>query len=199
MLNNLKLNNIRITKISGICGILLPIVVFICIGFALSQSPWFNWTEHAISDLGIQGLSAIFFNSGMIIGGILAFVFSLGLIKTLQNKTGAYLLCLSSIALIGIGIFPETIYTIHVIFSTLFFVLIVMSLYVLGLTLRKNQSEKTIGILASLFAIIAMFSIIFLIPWEGIAIPETIICFPAFIWCMIYGAKMTVNKNNLTG
>lgn len=183
-------NNI-ITRIAGFCGILLPIVVLLCIGLALSHSPWFRFTEHAFSDLGIEGISAIFFNSGMILGGILALVFSLGLIKILQNKTGAYMLSLSSFAFIGIGIFPETVYTLHFIVSAAFFMLLAISFLIIGLTIIRDQSERTMGILATLFALIAICSTIFLIPWEGIAIPETLSCLPAFIWCMVYGVKMT--------
>ena len=187
--SNLEKN--RITRIAGICGILIPIVVLLCIGLAISHSPWFRFTEHAFSDLGIEGISAIFFNSGMILGGILALVFSLGLIKILQNKTGAYILSLSSLALIGIGIFPETVYTLHFIVSAAFFMLLAISFLIIGLTIIRDQSERTMGILATLFALIAICSTIFLIPWEGIAIPETLSCLPAFIWCMVYGIKMT--------
>jgi hypothetical membrane protein len=186
---NLEKN--RITRITGICGILIPIVVLLCIGLAISHSPWFKFTEHAFSDLGIEGISAIYFNSGVILGGFLALVFSLGLIKILQKKTGAYILSLSSLALIGIGIFPETVYTLHFIVSAAFFVLLAISFLIIGLTIIRDQSERTMGILATLFALIAIFSTIFLILWEGIAIPETLSCLPAFIWCMLYGIKMT--------
>lgn len=178
-------------RIAGICGILIPFVVFICIGIAMSYSPWFDWTKHALSDLGIEGISSLFFNSGIIIGGILSFGFSLGMIRSMENKIGAYILALSSLALIGIGIFPETIFTIHLIVSAAFFVLLAISLLIIGLTTRKNQSERTMGILAIIFALLAICSTIFLIPWEGIAIPESLSCFPAFIWCMMYGLKMS--------
>jgi hypothetical membrane protein len=181
----------QITKISGICGILIPIVVFLCIGIAMLYSPWFNWTKHALSDLGVGGISAIFFNSGMIIGGILAFIFSLGMIKLMDNKIGAYTLTLSSLALIGIGIFPETIFTIHFIVSASFFVLLAIALLTIGLTIKKNQSERHMGIIATVFSMVAFFSIALLLPWEGIAIPEALSCFPAFIWFLLYGIKMT--------
>jgi hypothetical membrane protein len=181
----------RITKVAGICGILIPIVVLMCIGLAMSHSPWFRFTKHAFSDLGVEGISAIFFNSGMIIGGILVLIFSFGLIKILTNKTGGYILSLSSFALIGIGIFPETVYILHFIVSAAFFVLLAISLLIIGLTIKRNKSERTMGILAALFAIIAICSTILLLPFEGIAIPEAVSSLPAFIWCMVYGVKMT--------
>ncbi|MGF3584148.1 MAG: DUF998 domain-containing protein [Thermoplasmatota archaeon] len=102
-----------ITKVAGICGILIPIVIFTGIGLAMVYSPWFEWTNHALSDLGVEGVSAFFFNNAMILGGVLTFMFSLGLMRFLSNKTGAYLLCASSLALIGIGLIPETIFYLH--------------------------------------------------------------------------------------
>ena len=179
-----------ITRIAGFCGILIPIVIFTGIGLAISQSPWFSWTEHALSDLGIEGISASFFNSSIVVGGILAFVFSLGLIKILSNKTGAHILSLSSLALIGIGLFPVTIYAPHIIVSAAFFVLLTITLLIIGLTLKRDQFERNMGKLASIFAILAIGSTIFPLTGKGIAIPEIITCFPLFIWCMIYGVKM---------
>lgn len=184
-----KLNNI--TKISGLCGVLSPAIIFICIGFAISNSPWFKWTHNALSDLGVEGLSALFFNSGMVFGGILALIFSIGLIKMLSNKTGAYALGLSSIALIGIGVFPENINVPHFVASAAFFILVTLSLIILGLTIKKDKFERNMAGLATVFALLALSSGFFLLPFEGIAIPESIVCFPAFIWCMIYGVKMT--------
>jgi len=189
-MQHLKLEQTMITRITGTCGVLLPVTVFICIGFALAHSPWFNWAHHALSDLGAEGTAAMFFNSGMILGGIFSFIFSLGLIKTLSNKTGAYILSLSSLALIGIGAFPETVFTPHFIASSTFFVLLTLSLLIIGLTIKQDKFERSMGALATLFAIFAIGSIILLLPFEGIAIPESLVCFPAFIWCMIYGLKM---------
>ena len=41
-----------IIKLSGICGIMLPIVIISGLLLALPRAPWFSWTENAISDLG---------------------------------------------------------------------------------------------------------------------------------------------------
>lgn len=193
MLINLFSSEVRIKRISGVCGILIPVIIFICIGIALYYSPWFIWTKNALSDLGVEGISAIFFNSGMIIGGILAFVFSLGLIKTFQKKIGPYILSLSALALIGIGVFPETVFTIHLVFSASFFILLAVSLLTIGMTIRRYQSEYTLGFIATFISILATSSLFLLIIWDGVAIPETLSCFPAFIWCMIYGAKMVIS------
>ncbi|MCX6666995.1 MAG: DUF998 domain-containing protein [Euryarchaeota archaeon] len=190
-----KLDYTAITKIAGLCGVLVPIVVFVCIGLSMTQAPWFRWTHNALSDLGIKSNAAAFFNIGMMLGGSLTFVFSLGLIRILSNKIGAYILSLSALGLIGIGLFPENIFTLHFISSATFFVLLALSLLLIGLKIKQNPFERNMGMLATLFAVVAIGSTIFLIPFEGVAIPEAFACFPAFIWCMIYGAKMTSDKS----
>lgn len=169
---------------------LIPVVVFSCLGLSIASSPWFTWTQHALSDLGIQGSTAALFNNGMILGGILSFVFSLGLMKVLSNKLGAYLLLLSSLALIGIGVFPETLFVLHFVTSASFFILLSIALLIIGLTSRQNHFDNHIGLLAVILACIAVSSLVLLFPFEGIAIAEALSCFPAFIWCSIVGLKM---------
>jgi hypothetical membrane protein len=179
-----------ITRIAGICGILIPVVIFTCLWLSIASSPWFTWTQHALSDLGISKNTDLLFNYGMVLGGILTLIFSLGLKKILSNKTGAYILVLSSIALIGIGLFPETIFTLHFITSASFFVLLTIALLIIGLTIKQNSFERSIGLLAFIIALIAMCSTVSLLHVEGIAIAEAFSCFPAFVWCMIVGVKM---------
>jgi hypothetical membrane protein len=176
--------------VAGVCGILIPIVIFICLGVAIASSPWFTWTHHALSDLGVSENTAVLFNYGMVLGGILAFIFSLGLRKVLSNKIGASLLSVSSLALIGIGLFPETVFVLHFITSASFFVFLTIALLIMGLTIKQNSFERSVGGLALFFALVAISSTVFLFHLEGIAILEAFSCFPAFVWCMIIGIKM---------
>jgi len=180
-----------ITRVAGICGLLVPVVIFTCLGLALLSSPWFTWTDHALSDLGVQTNTAALFNYGMIAGGVLAFIFSLGLIKVLSRKIGGYVLLFSSIALIGVGIFPETVFVLHFFTSATFFVTLTVALLLLGITMQKDPLKRPVGLLALACAGVAMASALFLFPLKGIALPEAFSCFPAFVWCFIVGAKMT--------
>lgn len=191
MKNYFTLGTSGFTRFAGICGVLVPVVIFTCLGLSLAASPWFTWTQHALSDLGIQEDTAAVFNYGMILGGILAFIFSLGLIMVLSKKIGAYILLISSFALIGIGLFPETIFGVHFITSASFFMLLTLAFIILGLTIKQNQFERSVGFLAFVFALMAIGSTIFLFQLKGIAISEALSCFPAFIWCLIVGVKMT--------
>jgi hypothetical membrane protein len=192
MRDKINITKFKITRVAGICGILIPIVIFISLSLAMSDSPWFRWTHNALSDLGVEGLSAFFFNNGIILGGLLAFVFSIGLAKRLSKKTGAYILAASSLGLIGAGLFPKTVFILHYISSAAFFVLLTLALFIIGITMRRDQFEKKLGIVAIVFALFACSSPVFQNFLNGIAIPEAIVCFPAFLWCMIYGVKMTI-------
>lgn len=180
-----------ITRVAGICGIFIPVVIFTSLGLSIASSPWFTWTQHALSDLGIQESTAFVFNNGMIVGGILVLIFSFGLMKILSNKLGAYLLALSSLALVGIGLFPETIFTLHFLTSASFFILLAISLLIIGLTSKQTTFERNIGLFALALVLIAIGSTVFLFHFDGIALTEALSCFPAFIWCSIVGIKMT--------
>jgi hypothetical membrane protein len=111
--------------------------------------------------------------------------------KVLSKKLGAYVLALSSLALIGIGVFPETIFTLHFLTSASFFVLLAIALMIIGLTSRQNSFERIMGLFALLLVVVSIGSTVFLFHFDGIAISEALSCFPAFIWCSIVGLKMT--------
>ena len=179
-----------ITKLAGLCGILIPFVFLISILIAMINSPWFKWTNNALSDMGAEGLSAFFFNNGLIFAGLLALIFSIGLIKILSIRIGGYIIAISSLSLIGVGIFPITIFDLHYIVSAIFFITLTIGLLILGLTMKQYDFDKSMGNVAIVFAFIAFISPVSLYFFNGIAIPEIIICFFVFLWYMIYGIKI---------
>ena len=191
-----KTNMIRI---AGMCGVIAPVIFFVSIQIAIFDAPWFEWTQNALSELGVQGTSALFFNNGLVLVGILFLIFSLGLSRILSRKIGAYLLGFSSLALMGVGLFPLTLFEAHYISSAVFFLFLMLAILMIGLTLKQNQFDKKLGIIAILFALFACVSPIFLNVFNGIAIPEAIVCFPAFIWCMLYGFKMAIKEGREAG
>jgi len=191
MVTEIVKKQVQLTKIAGICGILIPVVFLGSIAVAMSLSPWFRWTNNAISDLGVEGIAAIIFNNGVIIAGILTLIFSIGLTKILSNKIGGYFLSMSGISLIFVGIFPEALFIPHYISSVAFFGFLSVSLLVLSFTIKKNPFEKNMGALAFIFVILAGIALYLLTVFNGIAIPEAFACFPALFWCAMYGLKMT--------
>ena len=189
------MEKINVVKIAGVCGILSLIVLFFSIQIAIFNSDWFKWTHHALSDLGVDGLSAFIFNNGLIVTGIFALIFSIGLSKILKNKSGAYLLGAGSISLIFVGLFPKTIFALHYISSATFFLLIVIALFIIGFTMLRSHIDNKMGVIAIFLGILACTSPIFLKVFSGIAIPEAIVVFPALFWCMLYGIKITFNEH----
>jgi len=128
----------------------------------------------------------------LILGGFFVFIFSICLIHLLKNKIGAYILLGSSISLVGIGIFPETISILHYLTSAAFFILLTIAMLIIGITMYFSNSYKKLGIIALFFSIIALVSPLTLSHLNGIAIPEAMACFPAFIWFMFFGLKISV-------
>lgn len=166
-------------KLAGICGILAPIVAFSCIGLAVLLSPWFSWTDNWLSDLGgfpgdqpiwaAHGISSILFNIGLVTAGVLGIFFALGIrnhdiLKTSLGNVGTVFLFFTTIALIGIGVFPEPTGTPHGIFSMIFFIGIGVSLFFIGLALFK-LNEKGLGWFVIILLVFGLASIpLFLTP-----------------------------------
>lgn len=193
----MNLKNENWLKISGICGILTPIVAFTCILLAINYSPEFSWTENALSDLGVQeGVTAPLFNYGLIISGILTLIFASELFIFLSDKLsgriGAFILILDAFALTAIGIFPENAKPMHYYASVAFFVLLPIAAFVIGATFLLMAKVK-MGLFTFLAAIVAaavwiiQFSIRFV---SGVAIPEAVSALSASMWSIVLGFKM---------
>ncbi len=187
----------NLIKASGICGIITPIFAFTCIFLAITYSPQFVWTENALSDLGIQGgLTASFFNYGLIFGGILALIFAAGLLMFLRRKSlggiGAFVFLLAAIALISIGAFPENAEPMHYYASVAFFMLAPTSLLLIAANFLF-MGEVKMGLFTFLAALaaasvwIVQFTLHFV---QGVAIPETVSALSASAWSMVMGYRM---------
>lgn len=178
----------KLGKIASFCGLILPPFALIALFLSIQMAPSFNWTENAISDLGMFQSSSLLFNSTIIISGFLLMIFSIGLTGMLEKQKISYiLLFLSSFFLIAIGIFPLP-HPYHIYVSELFFISFPLSFLTLGLNLYKikDSYKRRLGISALIIACIAIISPVFLLFFNGIAISEITIVTPGFIWCMSY-------------
>lgn len=183
-------------KISGICGIITPIITLTLISLAIGSYPPFSWTENALSDLGVQeGITAILFNSSLIIGGILTLIFALGLFLYLHNmlgKIGAFTFILDAFALSTIGVFPENIKSVHFYASVAFFVLFPLAMFFVTASFLQMREAK-MGLFTFLIALFA--TIVWAIQWTiqfgpNVAIPEALSAFSAATWSIVLGYKM---------
>ena len=180
-------------RISGISGMIMPFITFMLILLAIAYSPSFSWSENALSDLGVQeGVTVVLFNAGLIISGILGILFAVGLFTFLQesllNRMGAFVFVLDALALTAIGVFPENVEPIHLLASVAFFVLLPVSMFLLGTAFLRTSRMK-LGFFTFAAAIVA--AIVWIIPFgKGVAIPETLSGLSASTWFVVLGFKM---------
>lgn len=177
----------------------VAILVPALIGLSIALSPWFSWTENALSDLGAQGPGAPIFNSALMLGGCLVFLFALGLGEMLRDhllgRLGASLLISDGFALFAIGLFPETAGRVHSDVSVAFFVLLPFSLLPLGAAFVLTRRSRALGLYAIGASILAL--LVWLPPWRGVAIPEALASFPAAGWSLLVGVRMVKEARRL--
>ena len=188
-------------KVAWLCGVIGPLIMITFIFLAISYSPWFSWKENALSDLGVDGIAAILFNSSLIVGGLLFLIFAIGLRKILMNRklghAGTLILILASANLCAIGIFPETAGAIHFYVSVAFFVLLPISLFFIGAAMVQESSEKNWGLFAFLVGVVAVM--VWIVPWRGgLAIPEVLASLPTFVWSIGLGVRLFKRAPNIT-
>ena len=172
----------------GLLAIIGPAYALGSIALAIMLSPWFSWTNNAISDLGISDV-ALIFNISLIISGIMCMIFALGVLMTLKHrlgKVGMLMVFMASISLIGIGAFHENIQPWHLVFSVAFFVLLLLACMVMGYYFLKRRSSRYLGIAALAVAIIGI------IGWAtyqgpGVAVPEALTFVPGSVWFGMLG------------
>jgi hypothetical membrane protein len=192
LLNSKQTLKLKKLKIAGVCGVLTPIIVLTLILLAIHYSPWFSWTENALSDLGVQGTAAILFNSSLIVGGVLTIIFAIGLREILLDKTlgriGTLIFILDGAIFCAIGIFPKTTGSIHFYVSVAFFMLLPVSLFLCGVAMMQESSGRKIGLFTIIAGIVA--ASVWILQWNAVAIPEMIAALAAFVWSIVLGIRM---------
>ncbi len=170
---------------------------FTCVLLAIFSYPEFSWTENALSDLGvIVGSTASLFNFGLMAGGVLAFVFALGLYNILKRSTigriGGVAFILATLALIAIGVFPENMKPMHYFASVAFFALFPIAMLVISIAFALFDKMK-MGLFTFLMAMVAaavwtaQFSLRFV---SGVAIPEAISALSVSVWAVVLSSVM---------
>ncbi len=193
----LERENTTLMRIAGFCGILAPVVAFTSILLAINSYAQFSWVENALSDLGVvTGVTALLFNYGLIISGILGLVFSVGLLlflgKRFENRIGACFFALACLSLIAIGFFPENIKPTHYLVSVAFFILLPISMFVLSIAfwLMKQVRMTLFTLLIAMFAA-ATWVLHFSFQYTpGVAIPEALSGLAGSIWVEVLSFKM---------
>lgn len=189
----------RLRAVAGLCGIVASLLIWSFIFLAIRSSPWFDWTRNALSDLGVDGRAAFLFNYGLIIGGLLLFPFTIGLRQVLPRGRlsilGTTLLSLDVLVLSGIGWFPEYEYPTHLYLSIAFFALLPLSVLLIGASEIRQPGRKETRILTISVGLSA--AIVWIFPWNGLAIPETISGLLGSTWVIFKAFRLIQEPSTL--
>ncbi len=156
----------------GFIGSMIP---FITIASSIAISPGFSWSVNPLSDLGswfrtdlgeLQLVSAVLFNGGLIISGLMVLYFIIWLIKQLgdtPSKVALSIFACSAILLAGIGIFSEDYHLGHILTAVPFFLSIPIALGVIGVVWFRLSEMRIPGII---FIILCTISLLIMFqPW----------------------------------
>jgi len=196
-LSKLKLQDNALLKLTGVYGVIAPIIAFFFIFTAIASYPQFSWTSNALSDLGVVvGVTAGVFNSGLVICGGMSFTFALGLYLFMKeswvSRAGVILFALACLALIAIGMFPENVSPTHYWVSVAFFVTLPISLLIFVCRFLHTQ-QSLMAIFTLLVAVFAAAPWVLLFELHyvsGVAIPEVISGLAGALWTVVLGIKM---------
>ncbi len=200
-------------KTATLSGIIGPIIVIVGILTSVAVSPWFNWLDNALSDLGHPD-SPVFllFNGILVVSGLITLLFAGHLLReTISERSvlgmiGSLMLFASFVMLIGVGFVNETIRPYHSRIALGFFLALTFASLIYGIYLFQTQ-EKLIGsiaIVAGLFNTVMLFGgfIVlidyFSIPITGLAIPEFILASTAYTWIVTLGYRIYRTEQETT-
>lgn len=97
-------------RLAAICGVGSPLIVLITLLISISRHSWFRWKKHSLSDLGAKGIKRNYLlNFGLVILGIVFFLFTTRANLLVQHKAGGIavrLLPLLALGPILVALFP---------------------------------------------------------------------------------------------
>jgi hypothetical membrane protein len=137
---------------------------------ATAVSPTFSWTASALSDLGVAAPTALLFNGGLVLGGLLALGYTGALWRSARPVAVVYALC--ACALVGVGAFPSDTAP-HVPAAVAFFALLAATLALDGLRRRTTATGRASLLLAAVS--VAAWPLWFATGLgSGVAVPELV-------------------------
>ncbi|MGP3667358.1 MAG: DUF998 domain-containing protein [Candidatus Bathyarchaeota archaeon] len=176
---------VQIWSLLRFSGVAAIVIGWVTILLSVFLHPWFSLDKNALSDLGALNVPDNYiFNFGLMLSSILAFLYSLYLIKTLNRLgcVGGVFLTLASANLFLIGFYPEGTYP-HLLVSVEFFVLILIACLVVSLSLLTSGFKKhgLSGLVLTLLSIILSLTI----PWPSVGALEVEVLLFITVWLMV--------------
>lgn len=125
-------------------GLVSPLVFLVFTLAAISNFLGYDPSTHYISDLGVNPHSAILFNVGILLSGIIGIAFSIHLWKRMPAgaaKSGAFLMGAALMPFTLLSVFTEAAFAVHFILAIMFFSLALASLILVGAGLRFEDGR----------------------------------------------------------
>ena len=186
---------------TAVCGIVSQFVgLTVLLVAAISNSPWFSWTEEHISAFGVEGSVEMLFNSGLILAGIFSLIFAIGLGRCLLSgrlgQLAMVFFILGSIAVFSMGAFPRTWDFAHGASTAIFYVCIVLALLLIGVV-AITASQMAWGLLSITAAVLVAGLLLVLGPLSGGAIGQLFAYLPWSLWMIAFGVMLLVSPISL--
>lgn len=185
--------------VGGLCAIAAVVIGLTSVFIAVAISPWFSWTENALSDLGHPSrASAPIFNLGLILAGALYLEFIFGLYRAvphdLLTRAALVLLAVGALMLAGVGLFNESIRPLHGQVTLGYFFTYPPGIIVFGVATRRLNRlilpwALAMAILAFVFGVL-VYTPVF--PSE--AVPELAASLSLGAWTAVSGAWLIKGK-----
>ncbi|GAG12657.1 unnamed protein product [marine sediment metagenome] len=190
-----------VRRITGVCGITFQLVgITVLLVAAISNSPWFSWTENYISVLGVEGSAKTLFNGGLILAGIFSLIFAIGLgwclLSGRLGQLAMVSLILGSIAVFDMGVFPRTFDFMHGAATTAFFVFITLALLLIGVV-AITASQMAWGLLSITAGVLVAVPQLVLGPLSGGAIVQLFSYLPWSLWMIAFGVMLLLSPISL--
>jgi len=190
-----SMKQISKTVLMGFIG---PFIALLGITVSILVSPGFTWEDNPLSDLGnyfetdlgdYQLVSAVAFNGGLIISGILQLYFAIYFFKKLDDRPtkvvmiGFMIICISESL---VGVFSKNFGFLHQISAVTYFLAIPITLAIAGVAWVRFSTIRWLAWNSLLFAVINVV-VIFQSTW-GVAFREIInaLIVTGWIWVVNY-------------
>jgi hypothetical membrane protein len=178
--NSQENKNLMFLRLSSVCGLLGSTLPLILVLSATFLSSWFSWSANALSELGV-GEQAYLFNSAMLIGGALNFLFAVGLYKYFGKekliRAGVVSILLSSVSLALVGVFTINYHIPHGLAAFGYFVFAPAGFLLIGFGEEEDTIRKLSFVcgFAALLAILVLPTAVFVLSLNvGFAVPELV-------------------------
>jgi len=176
-------------------GFLGPLVAIVCILIAIFISPWFSWSDNALSDLGNYNngiAAAVVFNVGLIVTAVLMLYFTVTLLRALKDwptRIGLIILVVSLGFLASIGVLSENFGSLHFYVSAGFFLPFPFAMWIIAISWLRYRKLWWFCLVSFLlpFVSLYMWTSYFggTLPWTGVAIPEIVTSVTAIGWIWV--------------